>query len=173
MPRPWPRDARPRWPVMSGTKLSRNFWLAEMTASDAARELGNTNAPTPEHLANLRTLALGMEQVRAILGDVTIRIESAYRNARVNLAVGGVPNSAHALGLAADFVAVGQTALTTARKLRASRLAFDQLILESGRGICHISFAPALRREVLTQAGGPGTATVAGLIDRPQDRAGA
>lgn len=143
-------------------KLSRNFWLAEMIASDAARDLGIDNKPTAEHLANLRTLALGMEQVRAILGG-PIGIESAYRNARVNEAVKGVPNSAHALGLAADFVVAGQTALATARKLRASKLAFDQLILESSRGICHISFAPLLRREVLTQARGPGTAIVAGL----------
>ncbi len=143
-------------------KLSRNFWLAEMTASDAARELGFDNKPSAEHLANLRTLALGMEQVRSILAQ-PIRIESAYRNARVNAAVGGVPASAHALGLAADFTAGALTPLATARKLQASTLAFDQLILESGRGICHISFAPLLRREVLTQAGGPGTATVAGL----------
>ncbi|CAA9271431.1 MAG: Phage protein [uncultured Chloroflexia bacterium] len=144
-------------------KLSRNFWLAEMTVSDAATELGLDNQPTTEHLANLRTLALGMEQVRAILGGKPIRIESAYRSARVNKAVGGVPNSAHALGLAADFEVAGLTPLAVARKLEASKLVFDQLILESSRGICHISFAPLLRREVLTQAGGPGTATVAGL----------
>lgn len=144
-------------------KLSRNFWLAEMTASDAARELGYDNKPTSEHLANLRTLALGMEQVRAVLGGNPISIESAYRNARVNAAVGGVAKSAHALGLAADFIAVGLTPLATARKLQASTLVFDQLILESSRGICHISFAPMLRREVLTQAGGAGTITVAGL----------
>ena len=144
-------------------KLSRNFWLAEMTASDTARELGYDNDPTVEHLANLRTLALGLEQVRAILGANPIRIESAYRNPRVNKAVGGVPTSAHAIGLAADFVVAGLTPLTVARKLEASKLVFDQLILESGRGICHISFAPLLRREVLTQAGGPGTTTIAGL----------
>jgi zinc D-Ala-D-Ala carboxypeptidase len=144
-------------------KLSRNFWLAEMTASDAARELGERNQPTAGHLANLRVLALGMEQVRAILGGKPIRIESAYRNPRVNEAVGGVANSAHALGLAADFVVAGMTPLAVARKLSASKLAFDQLILESSRGICHLSFAPSLRREVLTQAGGPGTTVNAGL----------
>ena len=144
-------------------KLSRNFWLAEMTASDAARALGVDNQPTPEHLANLRTLALGMEQVRAILGGSPIRIESAYRNPRVNAAVGGVGNSAHAVGLAADFAVAGLSPAAAARKLQASMLVFDQLILETSRAICHISFAPLLRREVLTQAGGPGTKTIAGL----------
>jgi len=148
-------------------KLSRNFWLAEMIASDAARDLGDNNGPTAEHLGNLRTLALGMEQVRAILGGSPIRIESAYRNARVNAAVGGVPNSAHALGLAADFVVAGLSPASAARKLQASKLVFDQLILETGRAICHISFAPLLRREVLTQAGGAGTTVVAGLPKAP------
>jgi putative chitinase len=144
-------------------KLSRNFWLAEMIASDAARALGDTNGPTAEHLGNLRTLALGMEQVRGILGGKPIRIESAYRNPRVNAAVGGVPNSAHAIGLAADFEVAGLSPAAVARRLQASTLVFDQLILETSRSFCHISFAPTLRREVLTQAGGPGTKTVAGL----------
>jgi hypothetical protein len=144
-------------------KLSRNFSLAEMTASDTARELGASNRPTAKHLANLRVLALGMEQVRAELGGNPIRIESAYRSRRVNEAVGGVANSAHALGLAADFIVAGMTPLAVARKLSSSKLVFDQLILESSRGICHLSFAPSLRREVLTQAGGPGTPVTAGL----------
>jgi hypothetical protein len=38
--------------------------------------------------------------------------------------------------------------------LSASKLVFDQLILESSRGICHLSFAPSLRREVLTVTAG-------------------
>jgi hypothetical protein len=143
--------------------LSRNFTLAEMTASDAARDLGEKNVPTAEHLGNLRTLALGMEQVRAILGGKPSTIESAYRTAKMNDAVGGVADSAHALGLAADFTVDGMSALAMARTLRASWLVFDQLILETSRGVCHVSFAPALRREVLTQAGGAGTRATIGL----------
>ncbi|HEU0044581.1 MAG TPA: D-Ala-D-Ala carboxypeptidase family metallohydrolase [Sphingomonas sp.] len=144
-------------------QLSRHFTLAEMTASDAARALGQANTPSAAHLANLRVLALGMEQVRAILGDRPITIESAYRARRVNEAVGGVPSSAHARGLAADFTVAGLTAPAAAHKLDSSWLVFDQLILEVSRGVCHLSFAPELRREVWTQRGGPGTATVKGL----------
>ena len=33
----------------------------------------------------------------------SVTIDSAFRRERVNEAVGGVPNSAHAAGLAADF----------------------------------------------------------------------
>lgn len=57
-------------------------------------------------------------------------MESAYRSAKVNQAVGGVTNSAHALGFAADFVVAEMTPLAVARKLSASKLVFDQLILE-------------------------------------------
>lgn len=145
------------------TSLSRHFTLPELTASDAARALDLANQPTTIHLANLRTLALGMEQVRAALGNRAITIESAYRAKRVNEAVGGVANSAHALGLAADFTVTGLTALAAARALQASWLVFDQLILEVSRGVCHISFAPELRREIWTQARGPGTAMTRGL----------
>ena len=144
-------------------KLSRNFTLAEMIASDAAAALGDANRPTAEHLANLRTLALGMEQVRAILDNRPVTIGSGYRNAKVNEAVGGVANSAHSLGLAADFKIEGLTAPATARTLAASTLVFDQLILESSRGVCHLSFAPALRREVMTQSGAPGSILRIGL----------
>ncbi|MDB5695775.1 MAG: Peptidase [Sphingomonas bacterium] len=145
------------------TRLSRHFTLAEMIASDAARALDIANLPTAAHLANLRTTALGMEQVRAVLGNRPITIESAYRARRVNEAVGGVPNSAHAQGLAVDFTVAGLSASAAARMLQASWLVFDQLILEVSRGVCHISFAPELRREVLTQAGGAGTVTSKGL----------
>lgn len=150
------------------TQLSRHFSLAELTASDAARALGRDNKPTAAHLANLRTLALGLEQVRSILGDRAITVESAYRSAKVNEAVGGVPNSAHALGLAADITVSGLTVLAAARQLAASWLVFDQLILEVSRGVCHISFAPTLRGELLTQRGGPGTVTSKGLPKVPK-----
>lgn len=143
--------------------LSRNFSLAELTVSDVARDLGERNRPGAEQLANLRALALGLEQVRAILGNRPITIDSAFRNDRVNEAVGGVPNSAHAIGLAADFTIAGLSAADAARKLAASWLQFDQLILETSRGVCHISFAPTLRRQVLTQAKGPGSPVTPGL----------
>lgn len=149
-------------------QLSRHFSLAELTTSDAAGDLKLRNTPLAAHLANLRTLALGLEQVRSVLGDRAITVESAYRSAKVNAAVGGVANSAHALGLAADFTVAGLTALAAARQLAASWLVFDQLILEVSRGVCHISFAPTLRGEVLTQRGGPGTATVVGLPKVPK-----
>jgi len=84
-------------------KLTDHFTLAEFTASDTARLLKNANAPSAIHLKNLKATAIGMEEVRKLLGDRPIRVTSAYRNPVVNKAVGGVANSDHALGLAVDF----------------------------------------------------------------------
>lgn len=145
------------------TQLSPHFSLAEFTRSDAAKRLGDANQPTAAHLANLRLLAAGMERVRAIF-SAPITITSAYRNPRVNRAVGGVPNSHHALGLAADFRVGSIPPFNAGRQIAESSLRFDQLILETSRNILHISFAPAMRRQLLTQRGGAGTPFEQGIV---------
>jgi hypothetical protein len=145
-------------------KLSEHFSLGEFIASGTARRLGDPNQPTPTHMANLMVTARGMEAVRSLCGGRPITITSGYRNPAVNRAVGGVTNSDHALGFAADFTVAGLTPIAAGRLIRDSRLVFDQLILESGRGVLHISFHPRLRRQVLTQKGGPGSPTQTGLV---------
>jgi len=142
--------------------LSRHFSLAEFTRSDTADRLGDKNTPSPPHLGNIRVTALGLEQVRALFNK-SLTITSGYRNPRVNTAVGGVPNSAHALGLAADIAIHGMTALAVAREIQSSSLVFDQLIYEKSRNVVHISFDPRLRQEVKTQAGGAGSPVVWGI----------
>jgi hypothetical protein len=87
--------------------------------------------------------------VRALF-DKPIAISSGYRNPQVNKAVGGVSNSAHALGHAADFHVDGLDDLAAAKWVRDSELKFDQLIYEKGRCV-HISFDPAMRQQVMRQ----------------------
>lgn len=146
-------------------RLSRHFQLSEFTRSDTATARGIDNEPDAEHLANLRVTALGFEQVRSLLDDRVVHITSGYRSPALNRAVRGVANSAHALGFAADFTVDGMTALQVCQRIRDSRIAFDQLIYEKSRGVAHLSFDPTrLRREVKTQAGGPGTAVVWGIV---------
>lgn len=141
--------------------LSPNFSLEEFTLSATATGLGIDNAPTPEHLENLRALAARMEEVRALFGKAII-ITSGYRNPALNAAVGGVPTSDHALGFAADFHVHGLHDLEASKVIRDSRLAFDQLIYEKNRCV-HLSFHPRMRRQVLRQPGGPGSKVHVGL----------
>jgi zinc D-Ala-D-Ala carboxypeptidase len=141
--------------------LTPHFSLEGFTLSSTALALGIDNTPTPAHLENLRKLAARMEQVR-VLFDKVIEITSAYRNPQVNAAVGGVTNSAHALGLAADFHVHGLQDLEAAKRVRDSALSFDQLIYEKNRGV-HFSVDPQTRRQVLRQPGGPGSPVHQGL----------
>jgi hypothetical protein len=133
-------------------QLSPNFDLARLTHSDTARERGIPNHPTPEHLPHLRLLAGALEELQALLG-APLAITSAYRSPALNAAVGGVPHSRHALGLAADFVCPGfGSPLEVARAIAASSLVYDQVIHEFGRWV-HFGLAPPLeapRRQLLT-----------------------
>jgi zinc D-Ala-D-Ala carboxypeptidase len=142
-------------------QLTPHFSLQEFTLSSTAFALGIENTPTPTHLAHMHLLAQRMEDVRALF-DRLIEITSGYRNPQVNAAVGGVPESAHALGLAADFHVHGIADLEAAEVIRDSALQFDQLIYEKNRCV-HLSVNPQLRRQVLRQPGGPGSPVYKGL----------
>lgn len=145
------------------TKLSDHFTLAELCVSDTAKRLGIPNAPTVAHLNNMqRWLAPGLEAVRKLCGGKTVTVHSAYRNPRVNAAVGGTPTSAHPMGLAADITVAGMTPLavarTVARAMKRRELQVDQLILESGRGVVHVSFDGRARMQMGHQPGKAGSA---------------
>lgn len=144
-------------------QLSEHFSLEEFTRSDAATRLGIANTPTKAHLANLRITAAGLEEVRALFNGARITLLSGYRNPPVNAAVGGVKTSAHALGWAGDITIEGYGPRGAGRIIAASEIKFDQLIHEVSRHILHISFDPRLRRQVLTQALGPGTPVTVGI----------
>lgn len=131
-------------------KLSPNFSLAELTRSDAATKAGVSNSPTPSDLLRLRRLAFGLEWVRAIVKK-PVRVHSAYRNAKVNALVGGVDNSDHRRGDAADISVEGVSPRALAKLLADALPVYDQIILEEDRGVVHISFADRFRHEALQQ----------------------
>jgi hypothetical protein len=112
-------------------QLSPNFTLAELTTTSQPFP----NTPNAEELERLRLLAQFLEKVRTILGGNAISINSAFRSEAVNRAVGGVSNSAHRLGYAADLTcAAFGTPLAVCRALdaaeKAGKIVFDQLIQE-------------------------------------------
>lgn len=125
-------------------KLTPHFTLEELTITNKPFD----NTPSKEVLEVLRTTAFYMEQVRELIGNVTIKVTSGYRSPEVNKAVGGSKTSAHLYGYAVDFIASGNTPYTIANVLAKGDLKFDQLIYE-GTWV-HISFDPKMRREVLT-----------------------
>ena len=151
-------------------QLTKNFALDEFLVSDTAVAIGVANEPTAEHLKRLSEVtAPGMQIIRDLV-QRSIVITSAYRNPRVNKAVGGTPTSDHPQAWAVDSRAAGLSAYGYASIIAEAMKAggalhgkVDQLILETGRNIVHVSFAPRKRGHIRTQKGGPGSAILEGL----------
>ena len=83
-------------------KLSQNFSLKELVASQTADRKGIDNTPTDEHIENLKLLCENVLQpVRDEWGVVSV--SSGYRSPSLCLAIGSSEKSQHARGQAADF----------------------------------------------------------------------
>jgi hypothetical protein len=136
-------------------KLSEHFTLQEATYSRTAQRLGISNNPAPHEIETMKKAAVGMERVRALLGNLPITVNSWYRGHSLNLAIGGKETSQHRKGEAIDFVCFKYGSPEEICKLIAAHadlIRFDQLILEPGW--VHISFAivsrTTPRKQVLT-----------------------
>lgn len=129
--------------------MTPHFTLAEALKSNTAQQRGISNAPDATQITAIKHTATQMERVRKALGDKPILISSWFRNTAVNKAVGGVVNSDHRGGYSVDFNCPSFGSITDiCRAIIDSGIEFDQLIWEYGRWV-HISFAPAMRQNVL------------------------
>ena len=134
------------------SQLSPHFSLAELTTTDT----GLDNTPDAHEIEILTTLAAFLEKVRVILGNKPVYVDSAFRSAAVNAAVGGVADSAHRLGFAADircpdFGSPYDVAIAISKAQEAGHIDFDQLIYEGSW--THVSRDPQLREQRLTHNG--------------------
>ena len=110
--------------------MTPHFTLAELTHTDH-RVFDNT--PNEQELANLKRLALFLEQVKTVLGGKPIMVNSAFRSKQVNDAVGSKDTSQHRLGCAADIRVPSMTPDQVVRAIIASGLPYDQIIREFDR----------------------------------------
>lgn len=119
-------------------KLSKYFSESEFTRSAAAAQLGIKNELTPQARANLTRLAVEvLDPLREAIGQPLL-VTSGYRSKAVNAAVGGVPNSAHQLGLAVDVKANGIPAAELLRIAVELNLPFDVAMLYESKGHLHL-----------------------------------
>lgn len=103
--------------------LSKNFTLEELTVTHS----GLPNMPDQEQINNLTILVTRVLQpARDSLGQ-SIHVNSGFRSAVVNKAVGGVSSSQHCTGQAADIEAADNAELFD---LIRTSLSYDQLIWE-------------------------------------------
>jgi Peptidase M15 len=132
--------------------LTTNFRLWELVKSSTADRLGIDNTPNSEEIRNLRKLCEKILQpARDELGP--IRISSGFRSEELNIAVGGVSNSDHRLGFAADVIPINVGTKKLAEWVVENCPEFDQVILEFGTldnpNWIHLSAAPRNRKQVL------------------------
>ena len=120
---------------MENTRLSKHFTLGEFL------NVGKypCNKPTLQHVANMvYGCVMLLEPARQVVGPILIN--SGFRNEDVNALVGGVRNSQHLLGQAADIRPKDpQQFQRLVNFLKAHNLT-DQLL--TGNGWLHISWTP-------------------------------
>ena len=111
--------------------LTKNFSLEEMYRSDTAQRCGIDNKPqTEEVVENLRALCLEVLQpLRDHLGKPVV-VSSGYRCKDLNKKVGGVENSQHLKGEAADIKVRDREELIDVMRYIMDETDFDQLIRE-------------------------------------------
>lgn len=116
------------------------FSIKELTKSETATRLKIDNTPTAEVIDNLTALVDNvLDPLRELYGK-PIHISSGYRCPRLNKAVGGVANSQHLTGQAAD---INQGSHEENRRLfiyLEEYCTFDQLLWENGGTWIHVSF---------------------------------
>lgn len=115
-------------------KLTRNFSLEEMLRSDTAKRCGITNKPKAEEetevVENLKALCVEVLQpLRDFLGKPVV-VSSGYRCRELNEKVGGVSNSQHLTGEAADIRVKDRHELIEIMRFIMDETVFDQLIRE-------------------------------------------
>lgn len=127
------------------TYISKNFTLEEMTASATATAKGIRNNPGQTDIINLCALVHKVLQpLREAMGH-PIKIGSGFRSLALNQAVGGVSNSQHMRGEAADLCIDGdiQKGKRWFEWIK-THCEFDQLIWEknpkTGNYWVHVSY---------------------------------
>lgn len=141
--------------------ITDHFTWAEATVThqrDPRTGLALPNVPGDEAKAALVRTFAAMEEVQRVLGDRHVLIHSAFRSPAVNQAVGGAAKSQHMRGEAVDFSVRGMPVPEVFKALRASGLAYDQLIEEAGTWV-HASFTAKPRGQALTMRVVDGRAT--------------
>jgi len=136
--------------------LSEHLDLFTLCQSETAERLGIHNMPhSPEVIDNLGQLCLNVLNPAIINFDLPLFVTSGYRCKRLNDEVGGLPESQHLYGQAADVMMGG---------IRNDELAlwiienadFDEVILEKYDPKCreygwvHVSYAAGKNRKRVT-----------------------
>ena len=148
--------ARPVSPPIEGrTGGVSYFSISELCASATALREGIDNRPSKcaYHLLHVLADQL-LDPIREAWGEPIV-VSSGYRCKELNTLIGGVKNSHHMLGCAADLIAGNKADHRRLFKLiqqmqQSGKIRFTQLIWEGDGRWIHISYVPGdLRCQVI------------------------
>ena len=123
-----------------------HFNLSEFFRSSTAAKNGIKNEPSIDERATIvRNINLLVDNVLDPVRDkfgIPVIITSGYRCPQVNRLVGGVDNSQHMSGCAADFRVMGFTPQMMHQVFLyiSNTLEFDQLIFYRSKNFIHVSY---------------------------------
>lgn len=127
------------------TPVTMHFTIEELYRSDTAKRLGIDNKPSTQQTINLVYLAANVLEPLRVAMNEPVKISSGFRCQALNKAVGGVYNSQHLKGQAADICIDGD--MEKGRRwfnFIRDNLVFDQLIWEhnarTGTYWIHVSY---------------------------------
>ncbi len=121
--------------TINDTRLSPHFKLGEFIKLSKYPD----NKPSMQDIANMTYGCLMLlEPARQVVGPILIN--SGFRNARVNALVGGVKNSQHLMGQAADIRSKDPRQFSKQVDFLRTSPYTDQLL--TGNGWLHISWNP-------------------------------
>ena len=120
--------------------MGKYFTISELCKSDTANARGIDNTPTKEVKENLEALIENvLDPLREWYGR-PIYVNSGYRNPILNRAVGGVSNSQHVKGEAADIDVHNTSENQKLYDYITQNLTFDQCLFENNGAWIHVSY---------------------------------
>lgn len=131
--------------------MGKYFTVNELCKSDTARAKGIDNTPNAIQISNMEELIKNvLDPLREAYGK-PINVNSGFRCPALNKAVGGVSNSEHLTGCAADIdVHSRQGNKELFDLIQKLNLPFRQLIDESNLSWVHVSYNKNdVKRQVL------------------------
>lgn len=115
------------------------FTVMEMCQSEYAKIHGIVNRPNEYQRLNIIALIDNvLDPLREAIKKPII-VNSGFRCDALNMAIGGVSNSQHRLGEAADIICAHMTVKELASIVIEKKIPFDQMINEYNRWL-HISY---------------------------------
>ena len=130
----------------------KHFYFSEFFNSSTAAKNGIKNEPTLDERGRVMlNIKLLVDNVLDPVRDMVctpVMITSGYRSPQLNKIVGGVGNSQHMSGCAADFYVYGYDPLMMYKVFMYifNMLEFDQLIYYPSKNIIHVSYVENCNR---------------------------